>query len=82
MALDAGQKRLIEQHREHAQSLLRSGEASSVCEDGLDYVLWNGDLLRTYPGADRESLLSAADVVFSYDMGWEKVEIFKLKCPE
>lgn len=65
-----------------ARSFLLSGNPSQVCEDGIKYVLWDNDLLRTYPGANRSIISSAAEVVFSQNLGYEKREILEIKCPE
>lgn len=77
-----GKKDLIQLRKQRARSFLISGNSFFVCEDGLKYILWDSDLLKTYPGANHERVLSRSNVVFSQNPGSEKREILEIRCPQ
>ncbi|HSE83010.1 MAG TPA: hypothetical protein VLB01_00510 [Thermodesulfobacteriota bacterium] len=75
-----GKRELTEFRRERALSFLSSGNPALICGDGIRYILWDSDLIRTYPNADYNKVRSASNVVFSQDIGSEKREILKIQC--
>ncbi|MGQ0793122.1 MAG: hypothetical protein ACT4NX_03435 [Deltaproteobacteria bacterium] len=78
-----GRAQLEQARRARAREFLSSGDASSICRDGIKYILWDRDLLSAYPEAKHESVLSSADVVFSQNTldSSTRREVMRLKCP-
>ena len=75
-----GKRELTEFRRGRASSFLSSGNPTLICEDGVSYILWDRDLVRAYPNADRNKVYLVSNVVFSQHLGSEKREILKIKC--
>ncbi len=76
-----GKNDLIKERRKRAWSFLVSGNTFWICEDGIRYVLWGSDLLRTYPRADYQRVMSRSKLVFSQNLRSEMREILEIKCP-
>jgi hypothetical protein len=77
-----GKNDLIQERRQRAWSFLVSGNPWLICEDGIKYVFWDSDLLRTYPKSKYERVLLRSNVVFSQNLGSGKREILEIRCPQ
>ncbi|MGH7889307.1 MAG: hypothetical protein ACRENF_02000, partial [Thermodesulfobacteriota bacterium] len=77
-----GKKDLIQARRGRALSFLLSGNSSLICEDGVKYIFWDGVLLKSYPNANYEKILSTSNVVFRQNTKSEKREILEIRCPD
>lgn len=75
-----GKKDLIQARRGRALSFLLSGNSSLICEDGVKYIFWDGALLKSYPNANYEKVLSTSNVVFRQNTKSEKREILEVRC--
>lgn len=77
-----GKNDSIKVRKSIAAAFLLSGDPWLICEDGIKYVFWDSALLRTYPRANYERVLSRSNTVFSQKLESEKREILEIKCPE
>jgi len=59
---------------------LKSGDATHICADGVRHILWDRALLKAYPQANREKVLSQAEVVFTQELWNENREVLKIQC--
>lgn len=71
-----GKTELSRDREKNARYFLYTGDNRKMCEDGVDYVLWNKRLISTYPQANKIKVLLSSSVVYSED-GYE---ILKINC--
>jgi hypothetical protein len=57
-----------------------SGDKEKACEMKIKYILFDSELVKNFPGADRFILDSIAESVFYQTTYYETREILKINC--
>jgi len=69
-----GKESQLIRRNKNTTDFLLAGNPHKMCEDGVNYVLWNRRLLKTYPQANKDNVLTSSKIVYS-ENGSEVLEI-------
>jgi hypothetical protein len=76
-----GKGHIVEERKEAATRYLTTGDPGIICPYGVEYVVWDRELTRTYPTANKDLVLRGARRVYAEKLEGGEREILRIECP-
>ncbi|MEM4409705.1 MAG: hypothetical protein QXI19_13285, partial [Candidatus Caldarchaeum sp.] len=76
-----GKRQIVEVRKEAATRYLSTGDPTAICPYGARYVVWDRELVRTYPTANKQHVLRSTTLVYAERHADGDREILKIDCP-
>jgi hypothetical protein len=71
-----GNGRVIEERRPKIEEFLKTGDQTTLCKDGVKYILWDDGFVKDWQNIDMEKVGRAVEEIFNN----EGIKIYKIKC--